>query len=237
VLFLVNAATVRNAAFVQLDAICGFFVVWFFWVWTQWLVSPTRRGWLLLIACLTLGIFQKTTLFPLLAIPTLTAALARPRGVGVPWRRVVGIAAASVLPPVALFGGFLWWLGVTGNFGEQVHLMGTGWNELDFSFPRFVFATGFLLGPYLPLACRNQRLREPMFLGLALFVGLFFLSLVAVRGPFWSRYYSLVVAPTLLLALPFLARAAVSSPWRVLLPVYVIAVAAVHYAMMAWHIF
>jgi hypothetical protein len=113
--------------------------------------------------------------------------------------------------------------------------MGTGWNEIDFSWQRFVFASGFLLCPYLGLVSRNRSWREPAYQGLALFVVLFFASLVAVRGPFWGRYYSHVLGCWLLLALPAWARDD-SAGQRRAQWTFLIGVGALQIVMMYWQI-
>lgn len=236
-LFLTNAATMRNSFFIQLDAISSFFVVAFYGVWLWWRDEPSQNRLTVLTVFLLAAVFQKTTLFPLLAIPTLVAVYDAWRARRVPWLDLLQTAAATALLPAAVFGAYLLALGVGGNFGTQLELMGTGWNELDFSVTRFVFATTFLLVPYLPLVLANRRWPEPETIALALFPLLFFASIVAVRGPFWSRYYSHAVGPWLLLAAPALARLAQSRAARPALVAYVGGVAAVQIAMLWLHVF
>jgi hypothetical protein len=236
-LFLTNAATMRNSLFPQLDAINCFFILCFFWLWMWWREQRTTGRTLALLGLLALAVFQKTTLFPLLAVPTLVEVVETIQSRVVGWKRLgVTIAVTAVFPAI-LFGAYLLTLNMTRNFGWQVELMGTGWNILDFSPQRFLFATSFLIGPYLPLVFRNRFIKEPFYMGVALFVILFFASLFAVRGPFWSRYYSHVVGPCLLLALPRLSQMLVTGMWRVPLPAYLFGVAAVQYAMLWRHIF
>lgn len=237
ILFLTNAATIRNSFFIQLDAISSFFILLFFALWNRYRERPTLGNSVLLSAGLVLAVLQKTTLFPLMAIPLAMGAYEAVRNRD--WDRpgLVKNALWTIGLPLGVFILYLFAFGFFDSFGSQVELMGTGWNELDFSFSRFVFATAFLLGPYLPLLRYAEPRREPLQLGLLLFITLFFLSIVAVKGPFWSRYYSHVLAPILLLTAPHLSRAVVTSGWRYILPAYLIGIAGVQYAMLAWHIF
>jgi hypothetical protein len=206
VLFLTNVATTRNSFFIQLDAINGFFVLLFFHQWLRWRERPTRGRLAALCTVLTLGVLQKTTLIPLLAIPTLVAVVEPASVRCLDFARLFVTSLWTALVPALLFLVYLGVFGFHGNFLSQVTLMGTGWNEIDFSWQRFVLASGFLLCPYLGLVSRNGSWREPAYQGLALFVVLFFASMVAVRGPFWGRYYSHVLGCWLLLALPAWAR-------------------------------
>lgn len=234
-LFLTNAATLRNADFVQLDAGSSFFVLLFF----KLLATHLRRGghrvpWAV-AACTAVALFQKTTLFPLLVVPTLLLVHSALRHRRLDGRAFVRTAVVTGLLPTLPFATALLLTGLATNVFRQVELMGVGWNTQDFSLLRFVFATSFLLAPYLPLAVTNRRLGEPLEAGLVLFVILFFASLIAVRGPFWSRYYSLVVGPTLLLALAPLDRLA--RRWPAVALTVIAAIATVGYAMMSLNIF
>ena len=202
VLFLTNVATTRNAFFIQLDAINGFFVLLFFHQWLRWRERPTRGRLAALCTVLSLGVLQKTTLFPLLAIPTMVAVVEPASVRRLDFSRLFVTGFWTALAPVLLFLAYLSTFGFHGNFVSQVYLMGNGWNEIDFSWQRFVLASSLLLGPYLGLVLRNRSWREPAYQGLAMFVWLFFASMVAVRGPFWGRYYSHVLGCWLLLALP-----------------------------------
>jgi 4-amino-4-deoxy-L-arabinose transferase-like glycosyltransferase len=63
----------RNAFFIQLDAVSSFFVLLFFALWRRRLARPTLLNAILLGGCLILAVLQKTTLFPLLAVPLTVA--------------------------------------------------------------------------------------------------------------------------------------------------------------------
>ncbi len=233
VLFLTNVATMRNSFFIQLDAINGFFVLLFFHQWLRWREQPTRGRLAVLCTVLALGVLQKTTLFPLLAVPTLVAVVEPANARRLDFARLFVTGFWTALVPVSLFLVYLGVFRFQGNFLSQVTLMGTGWNEIDFSWQRFVFASGFLLGPYIGLVLRNRSWREPAYQGLALFVVLFFASMVAVRGPFWGRYYSHVLGCWLLLALPAWARDD-SAGRRLARWIFMVGVGGLQVAMMYW---
>ncbi|MDP8225794.1 MAG: hypothetical protein P9L99_20710 [Candidatus Lernaella stagnicola] len=235
-LFLTHAATMRNSLFIQLDAISSFFVLAFYWLWFRWRDEPTQNRLTALVVFLIAAVMQKTTLFPLLAIPFLAAVYDDWRAGRRRWLEWLRIGLATAALPAALFGGYLLLLGVGRNFGTQVELMGSGWNELDFSLTRFAFATGFLVCPYLPLVFGEQRW-DANRVALAAYPVLFLLSVTAVRGPYWSRYYSHLLGPLLLLAAPHLARLSRQQRGAWLAPTYVAGVAAVQYTMIAAHIF
>jgi len=232
-LFLLNAATMRNGWFIQLDAINGFFVLLFFHFWLRWRESPSPARLAALVVWLALCALQKTTLFPLMAVPTLVEAVGQVREKKLVVVRLLSAALWTAVVPAAVFVAYCLAFGIFANFGTQVQLMGSGWNELDFSFKRFVFAGGFLLGPYLPLMWRNRKILEPAYLGPALYVALFFLSMIVVRGPFWGRYYSHIVGCCVLLSLPALMLPARRLP----LMAYLVAVALVQLTMIGLHLF
>ena len=232
-LFLVNTATARNSFFIQLDAINGLLVLLFFHLWLRWREKPTAVRLTAMTATLVLSVFQKTSLFPLLAIPTLLSLVDDLRDRHFRLGRLLATGFWTAAFPVALFLIYLAMIGITQNFHTQIAIMGTGWNELDFSLKRFVFATGFLLGPYLPLIARNRRWREPAQLAFALFVLLFFISIVVVRGPFWGRYYSHVIGACVLLAQPAWTREADDGA-RLTMWTYLIGVSALQLLMLYW---
>jgi hypothetical protein len=204
-LFCTNAAVMRNSFFIQLDAINAFFVVAFFGLWLRWRDNPGPKRFAGLVACLVLGVFQKTTLFPLMAIPTLIEirdAIGHRR---INLRRLVIVATGTAIVPVMLFALYCFGLGIFKNFGTQLSLMGTGWNELDFSFWRFSHSTLIVLGALLPVMAFNKEILKSQYLAPALFIVLFFISIAIAKGPFWARYYGHVTGPCLILCLPVLA--------------------------------
>jgi hypothetical protein len=235
VLFLGNAATIRNSFFVQLDAASSCVALLFLWRWERWLARRRARDAAWLCVCAILAVLQKTTLFPLLVLPPLVAAIGWWRSeTGL--REVARMALVTLAAPLAVFAAWLGGLGLLGNFRGQVDAMGTGWNVLDHSLGRFAFATGFLLGPVLPFALASPRRIDPLRLGMLLFAALFLGGIAVTGGPFWSRYYSHILAPCLLAAAPGFERAGALPGSRDVLLVYLAGTAAVGYAMMAWHI-
>jgi hypothetical protein len=235
-LFLVNAATIRGSFFIQLDAASAAFALVYLWRWERWSNSSRALDAALLAFCATLVLFQKTTLFPLLAVPVIVEFVGQWRNGDWNGRRL----AASLGPSAAalvLFGSYLWALDLGNNLGRQVEVMGAGWNVLDYSVQRFVFGIAFLLGAFLPFAAVGARQLGGLRLGVLLYSGLFLLGIVVTGGPFWSRYYAHIVGPVLIAATPALGQIARLPGSLSLGLVYLGATAVVGYAMLYWQIF
>jgi len=236
VLFLAHGATARNCLFIQLDAINGFFVLLFFHLWLSWREKPSSDRLTAMAVAVVLGVFQKTTLFPLMAVPTLVELVESWRARRWDVKRLATVALATAVVPAALFAFYILQLEVGRNFQTQVELMGAGWNMLDFSLKRFVYATVLLLVPTLPLVALNRDWHRPPYAAFVLYILLFFGSIVAVRGPFWGRYYSHVLGAWLLLAAPGLARIEGEKSYRLPLCVFLAGTAAVQYALVLWNL-
>ncbi len=236
VLFLAHGATARNCLFIQLDAINGFFVLLFFHLWLSWREKPSSDRLTAMVVAIVLGVFQKTTLFPLMAVPTLVELVESWRTRRWEVKRLATVVLATAVVPAALFAFYIFQLEVGRNFQTQVELMGAGWNILDFSLKRFVYATLLLLAPTLPLVALNRNRHRPPHLAFALYILLFFGSIVVVRGPFWGRYYSHVLGAWLLLAAPGLALVEGEKSYRLPLCVFLTGTAAVQYALVFWNL-
>lgn len=236
VLFLAHGATARNCLFIQLDAINGFFVLLFFHLWMSWREKPTLDRQAAMVIAIVLGVFQKTTLFPLMALPTLVEVAEALRTRKWDVMRLAYVALYTAVVPLALFAFYLYRFEVGDNFQTQVALMGAGWNVLDFSLQRFVYATLLLLGPFLPLVALNRDWRRPPYLAFTLYIALFFVSMVVVQGPFWGRYYSHLLGAWLLLAAPGLGRVERAAAYRLPLYVFIAGTALFEYAIVFWNL-
>lgn len=236
-LFLTNCTTMHNSFYFTLDAISSFFIVMFFWLWLRWREQRNRLRAACLAVWLTACLFQKLALLPLLSIPVLIEIYDYWRNRRVQLVAFVRVGLWSVALPLLIYGAYLLAFDLTNRLGSQVNILGTGWYEVDHSLRKFLFAAGFSLGPYLPFLFRNNRLREPAHLALAIYMVLFFVGMLATRAPFWTRYFSHLVAPCLLLCAPRLARISVSGSWGVVLPFYLLAVVLVQYTMMYLYVF
>jgi hypothetical protein len=235
-LFVGNAAIVRGSFFIQLDAASAAMALVYLWCWERSSRSLRATDGVLLTLCATLALFQKTTMFPLLAVPVIVEGVAQWRSGSWNIQKLVATLAPSVVA-VLLFATYLYSLDLGSNWGRQVEVMGTGWNVLDYSMQRFVFSTAFLLGAFLPFAAVGARQLSGMRLGMLVYSGLFLLGIVVTGGPFWSRYYAHIVGPCLIAATPALGQLARLPGSLSVGLVYLGACVAVSYAMLYWQIF
>ncbi|MFP8879457.1 MAG: hypothetical protein VCE43_08350 [Myxococcota bacterium] len=235
-LFLVNAAIVRSSFFIQLDAASAALALVYLWRWERWSESSSARDLVALVLCATLVLFQKTTLFPLIAVPVIVELVGQWRGRNWNGQRLAAAFAPSAFALV-LFGAYVFALDLGSNWARQVAVMGTGWNVLDYSVQRFVFAAVFLLGAFLPFAAVGARQLRGLRLGMLVFSGLFLLGIALTGGPFWSRYYSHIVGPCLIAATPALGQLARLPGSLSAGVVYLGATAVVGYVMLYWQIF
>lgn len=235
-LFLGNAAIVRGSFFIQLDAASAALALVYLWCWERWWRSSRASDAVLLTLCATLALFQKTTLFPLLAVPVIVELVEQWRSGNWNKRRIGATLAPSAIALV-LFGTYLSVLDLENNWGRQVEVMGTGWNVLDYSVQRFMFATAFLLGAFLPFAAASARQLAGLRLGALVFSSLFLLGITLAGGPFWSRYYAHIVGPCLIAAAPALGQLARLPGSLSVGLVYLGATVVTGYAMLYWQIF
>jgi len=236
-LLLTNAAVIRNSWFVQLDAASSAVALVFFWRLSHWLETGSSRDAAWTCLCATLGLFQKTTLLPLLAIPTAVTLYRQWGARRLRLGALVRVAAWSAAVPLALFAAYVVPLELVDNVGRQVEVMGVGWNVADHSWQRFGFGAAFLLGPYLPFLAFGWSRSSALRFGLVSFALLFLLGIAVTGGPFWSRYYSHIAGPCLLAAAPALARFATLPGSRAAVLLYLGGCAAVSYTMMALELF
>ncbi len=235
-LFLGNAAIVRGSFFIQLDAASAALALVYLWRWERWSKSLRVRDAAVLALCATLALFQKTTLFPLLAVPLIVELVDQRRSGNWNSRRLAATLAPSVFGLI-LFGAYVFALDLGNNWERQVEVMGKGWNVLDYSVQRFVFATAFMLGAFLPFAGVGARQLGGLRLGVLVFAALFLLGITLTGGPFWSRYYAHIVGPCLIAATPALGQLARLPGSLSVGLVYLCATVAVGYAMLYWQIF
>ncbi len=235
-MFLTNAAIIRSSFFIQLDASSAALVLVYLWRWERWLRESSKWNLVVLALCATLALFQKTTLFPVIAVPVIVELVRQWKSRDWNLQQLTVSIAPSALA-VVLFVSYLFTLDLQGNWGRQVEVMGTGWNVLDFSLQRFVFSGAFLLGAFLPFAAVGVREIGGVRLGMLAYCGLFLLGIALTGGPFWSRYYSHIVGPCLIAATPALGRLALLPGSLSVGAVYLAATAGVGYAMLYWQIF
>jgi hypothetical protein len=229
-----NRAVARSFVFPQTDAFTLLFGALLLHACIRRLQRPGLASGIYLTTVLTLGLFVKLSLLPMLAAPLLWWALASfrriPRssaspGAPLPWMTLGGTAAVTVLP-VSVYLAFQRWLGTSDLYLREIGMISS---TQDAYVPFVLVACLLSCGAFLVLLSISRPEWSEVDLLVAAWIALYVASLWLSRASGWNRFYLPVLPAFALLAVKGLARmrteAGAGAMWC-----FVAGVAALNYA-------